>query len=84
MQNRYIPLVLGLEYGLLVFLAIVATVLLVLEYPRSGGFCLLLYWIWLVPVMFTGPGEKSPPCNPAISVIICCRCHPMASALTDV
>ena len=57
-QNTYLPVVLGVEYGLLVVLAILATFLLVLERPRTGGFFLLLYWIWLVPVMFTGPGAR--------------------------
>jgi len=57
-QNTYLPVVLGVEYALLVVLAILASVLLVLERPRSGGFFLLLFWIWLVPVMFTGPGAR--------------------------
>ena len=58
-QNTYLPVVLGVEYALLVVLAIVATVLLVLERPRTGGFFLLLFWICLIPVMFTGPGASA-------------------------
>ena len=54
----------GVEYALFVVLAILATVLLVLERPRTGGFFLLLFWIWLVPVMFTGPGAQLMDCKP--------------------
>ena len=59
-QNTYIPVILGVEYALLVALAILATVLLVLGRLCAGGFFLLLYWIWLTVVMFSGPGARPP------------------------
>ena len=60
-QNKWVPLFLGLMFGVLALLAILATVLLVLHRVRAGSTFLFLLWLWTALWFFTGPGEPPPP-----------------------
>ena len=56
-QNVIIPAILGVMFGMLILLAILATSLVVFQHIRSGGFFLLLYFIWVGVILFLGPGR---------------------------
>ena len=61
----YAPLVLGILFGVLVVLALAATVLLLFRRVRTGGTFLALLWFWTVIYMIVGPGviELTTPCT---------------------
>lgn len=55
-QNIWVPLFLGIMFGVLALVAMVTTVLLILRHVRSGSAFLFLLWIWTALWFFTGPG----------------------------
>lgn len=55
-QNKWIPLGLGLLFGIFVVLALVATALLLARRVRTGSFFLTLLWFWTALYFFAGTG----------------------------
>lgn len=55
-QNKWVPLGLGLLFAILAVLAIIAVVLLLIRRVRCGAFFLTLLWIWTALWFFVGPG----------------------------
>ena len=68
-QNTILPAIFGTFYAMLVVLALLATVLLAVGRPGSGGAFLLLLWVWLVIMMLAGPGVVCSPSNPCAAVL---------------
>lgn len=57
-QKVIIPAILGTMFGMLVLLAVLATLLVAFCHLRSGGFFLVLFWIWVLVICIIGPGNS--------------------------
>lgn len=55
-QDKWVPLVMGLMFGILALLAIPSVILLLCRKVRCGPFFLVLLWIWTALWFFVGPG----------------------------
>lgn len=60
-QNKWVPLALGLLFGIMALLALLATALLLARHVRSGSFFLALLWLWTALYFFAGTGARLCP-----------------------